>query len=515
MDTFANLGIGFVNAVEPLNFLMIVLGLIIGIIAGALPGITMINSIVLVLPFTYLMGIVPALLLMIGVYCGGVFGGSITGILFNIPGDPMNVPTTWEGYALNRQGKTQYALGLAIMSSAFGGLVSALCLAFFAPPFAKFALRFSTVEFFSVVVFGLASVSVLGSSSMTAALISLFAGMFLGTIGTEAQYGAERFSFGLSFLSTGVDFVAVLIGLFAIGEVLEQVVAAETVPIPYASVKKSIPRLPLLDLWPLRWPLMRGTAVGLAVGGLAGAGATVSSFVSYGFEKQISKTPELFGKGHAGGLVASESSVNGSTGGAMVHLLCLGIPGSAATAVMMGAFLLHGIQPGPLLFTKQPVEVYTIIAGMILANIAMIGLGYVAAFSFATLMKVPAAILNTFIVVFCFLGGYALRNDMADVWMTMLFGVLGFVMRRYDLPIAPLVMGLILGPMAEQYFLTSMVANHNDLSVFVTRPVSAVILGIAALLVLWAIMKAVKGRRSALEKEVVMMKEEMTRVEEG
>jgi putative tricarboxylic transport membrane protein len=199
----------------------------------------------------------------------------------------------------------------------------------------------------------------------------------------------------------------------------------------------------------------------------------------------------------------------------MVHLLCLGIPGSAATAVMMGAFLLHGIQPGPLLFTKQPVEVYTIIAGMILANIAMIGLGYVAAFSFATLMKVPAAILNTFIVVFCFLGGYALRNDMADVWMTMLFGVLGFVMRRYDLPIAPLVMGLILGPMAEQYFLTSMVANHNDLSVFVTRPVSAVILGIAALLVLWAIMKAVKGRRSALEKEVVMMKEEMTRVEEG
>jgi putative tricarboxylic transport membrane protein len=161
------------------------------------------------------------------------------------------------------------------------------------------------------------------------------------------------------------------------------------------------------------------------------------------------------------------------------------------------------------------VEVYTIIAGMILANIAMIGLGYVAAFSFATLMKVPAAILNTFIVVFCFLGGYALRNDMADVWMTMLFGVLGFVMRRYDLPIAPLVMGLILGPMAEQYFLTSMVANHNDLSIFVTRPVSAVILGIAVLLVLWAIMKAVKGRRSALEKEVVMMKEEMTRVEEG
>jgi putative tricarboxylic transport membrane protein len=504
VDTLANLGIGFANALQPVNFLMICLGLLIGIVAGALPGITMINSIVLVLPFTYVMGIVPAVLLMIGVYCGGVFGGSITGILFNIPGDPMNVPTTWEGYRLNRQGKTQYALGLAIMSSAFGGLVSALCLAFFAPPFAKFALGFSTVEFFSVVVFGLASVSVLGSSSMTAALISLFVGMFLGTIGTESQYGVERFTFGLPFLTTGIDFVAVLIGLFAIGEVIEQLVAVDTAPVPDATVRGAIPRLPLLDLWPLRWSLIRGTAVGLAVGGLAGAGATVSSFVSYGLEKQVSKTPELFGKGHAGGLVASESSVNGSTGGAMVHLLCLGIPGSAATAVMMGAFLLHGIQPGPMLFTKQPVEVFTIIAGMILVNFVMILLGFVAAFSFATLMKVPAAILNTFIVVFCFLGGYALRNDMADVWMTMLFGLLGYVMRRYDLPIPPLVMGIILGPMAEQYFLTSMLAHHNDLSVFVTRPVSAVILGVTALLVLWAIMKTVlAGRRAALESEAV------------
>jgi putative tricarboxylic transport membrane protein len=494
-EIFANLGVGFVNAVQPLNFLMIVLGLTIGIIAGALPGITMLNAIVLVLPFTYLMGIVPALLLMIGVYCGGVFGGSITGILFNIPGDPMNVPTTWEGYRLSRQGKTQYALGLAIMSSAFGGLVSALFLAFFAPPFARFALTFSTVEFFAVVVFGLASVSVLGQSAMIPALISLFAGMFLGTIGTEAQYGVERFTFGVPFLKSGVDFVTVLIGLFAIGEVLDQIVTLDADVVPDQGGASAVPRLPLLDLWPLRWPLLRGTAVGIAIGGLAGAGATVSSFVSYGLEKQISRQPELFGTGHAGGLVASESSVNGSTGGAMIHLLTLGIPGSAATAVMMGAFLVHGIQPGPLLFTKQPEQVYTIFAGMILANLLMIVLGFLAALSFATLMKVPAPILNTFIVVFCFLGGYALRNDMADVWLTMLFGILGFVMRRYGLPIPPLVMGIILGPMAEQYFLTSMVANGNDLGVFVTRPVSAIVLAISAGMVGWAI---VRSRRRVL-----------------
>jgi putative tricarboxylic transport membrane protein len=497
LDILGNLGAGLVNALQPMNFLVMTLGLAIGIVAGALPGITMLNAIVLVLPFTYLMGIVPALLLMIGVYCGGVFGGSITGILFNIPGDPMNVPTTWEGYRMSRKGQTRYALGLAIMSSAVGGLTSALFLAFFAPPFAKIALGFSTVEFFSVVVFGLASVSVLGQSSMSSSLISLFAGVFLGTIGTEAQYGVERFAFGVPFLKTGVDFVTVLIGLFAIGEVLDQIASAAPAPASVDGKAVAVPRLPLRDLWPLRWSLARGTAVGVAVGGLAGAGATVSSFVSYGLEKQMSKRPELFGTGHAAGLVASEASVNGSTGGAMIHLLTLGIPGSAATAVMMGAFLIHGIQPGPLLFTKQTAEVYTIIAGMVLANVVMIGLGFLAALTFATLMKVPAPILNTFIVVFCFLGAYALKNDMADVWLTMLFGILGFVMRHWDLPIPPLVMGVILGPMAEQYFLTSMVANANDVSVFVTRPVSAVILALSALMVLWPIVKARGGAGTA------------------
>lgn len=494
-ELLATLGAGFANAVQPLNFLMIVLGLAIGVLAGALPGITMLNSIVLVLPFTYLMGIVPALLLMIGVYCGGVFGGSITAILFNIPGDPMNVPTAWEGYPLNRQGRARYALGLAIMASALGGLVSALFLAFFAPPFARFALSFSTVEFFAVVIFGLASVSVLGQSSMTAALISLFTGMFLGTIGTEAQYGVERFAFGVPFLKTGVDFVTVLIGLFAIGEVIDQLVAREpALPAPDPGAR-TVPRLPLLDLWPLRWPLVRGTAVGIAVGGLAGAGATVSSFVAYGLEKQASREPHLFGTGHAGGLVAAESANNGSTGGAMAHLLTLGIPGSAATAVMMGVFLIHGIQPGPLLFAKQAAEVYTIIAGMILANVLMIAVGFVAAMCFATLMKVPAPILNTFIVVLCFLGAFALRNDMADVWLTMLFGILGFFMRRWALPIPPLVMGIILGPMAEQYFLTSMVSHGNDLTVFVTRPVSAVVLLLSLVVVAGPLVTRLRTRR--------------------
>ena len=493
-EILANLAAGFAASLQPLNFLMILVGLAIGIVAGALPGITMLNAIVLVLPFTYLMGIVPSLLLMTSIYIGGVFGGSITGILFNIPGDPMNVPTTWEGYQLNRKGEVRLALGLAIMSSAIGGFLSALILTFASPPFAKVALSFSTVEYFAVVLLGLTSVVVIGQVSIPGALISLFTGMFLGTVGTEAQYGITRFAFGIKFLDTGIDFVTVLIGLFAIGEVLEQLCT------PRAEGQGALPpsvaraRLPSFrELWPLRGSLLRGLGTGVVIGAIPGTGATVASFVSYGLEKQVSKHPERFGTGVLEGLAASETSVNASTGGAMIPLLTLGIPGSGATAVMLGAFLLHGVQPGPLLFLKSPHEVYTIFVGMLVANLIMIAMGLLAARSFAQLMKVPEPILAAFIIAFCFLGAYALRNDMADVWVAMLFGVLGFFMRRHNLPIPPMILGIILGPLAEQYFLTSMVSHANDLSVFITRPLSAALIVTSIALVLWPLAKGRAG----------------------
>ncbi|MBI3030986.1 MAG: tripartite tricarboxylate transporter permease [Candidatus Rokubacteria bacterium] len=499
-ETLANLAAGLAASLEPLNFLMILAGLAIGIVAGALPGITMLNSIVLVLPFTYLMGIVPSLLLMTSIYIGGVFGGSITGILFNIPGDPMNVPTTWEGYQLNKKGQVRLALGMAIMASAIGGFLSALILTFASPPFAKVALTFSTVEYFAVVVLGLASVVVIGQVSVAGALMSLFAGMFLGTVGTEAQYGITRFAFGIKFLETGIDFVTVLIGLFAIGEVLDQLSGSKAgAGGDAAAPSTSRARLPSpRQLWALRGSLVRGLGTGVVIGAIPGAGATVASFVSYGLEKQVSKEPERFGTGVLEGLTASETSVNASTGGAMIPLLTLGIPGSGATAVMMGAFLLHGVQPGPLLFAQSPHEVYTIFVGMLLANLVMIVMGLLAARSFAQLMKVPEPILAAFIITFCFIGAYALRNDMADVWLTMLFGILGFFMRRYNLPIPPLILGVILGPLAEQYFLTSMVSHGNDLTVFLTRPVSAAVLLTSAGLLLWPALKGWLARREAV-----------------
>jgi len=478
-DPLALLGTGLVNTFEPLNFSMILVGLVIGILAGALPGITMLNAIVLVLPFTYLMGIVPSLLLMTSVYCGGVFGGSITGILFNIPGDPMNVPTTWEGYQLNKKGQVSKALGMAIMCSAVGGFLSAMVMTFVSPPFAKVALSFSSCEYFAVVFLGLVSVVVIGTRSIGSALISLFIGMVLGTVGMDEIYGAVRFTFGSRIMETGISFTTVLIGLFAIGEVLDQLSIKNRGEgeIIRTRPKTTLPRLG--EIWALRYTVLRGLGIGMVIGAIPGTGATVSSFVSYGVEKQVSKTPQKFGTGCWEGLAASETSINASTGGAMIPLLTLGIPGSGATAVMMGAFLLHGIQPGPLLFNKSPESVYTIFVGMLVCNLIMILAGLVTAKFFSELMRVPENILSAFIISFCFLGAFALRNDMADVWFMAAFGVAGYFMRRYDLPIPPLILGIILGPLAEKYFLTTMIAAGNDFTVFFTRPVSGCLMVIS------------------------------------
>jgi putative tricarboxylic transport membrane protein len=472
-------GVGLIHSFDPLNFLMILLGLVIGVLAGALPGITMLNAIVLVLPFTYLMDIVPSLLLMIGIYCGGIFGGSITGILFNIPGDPMNVPVTWEGYPLNKKGFVSKALGMAIMTSAAGGFFSALIMTVASPPFAKVALSFSSCEYFAVVFLGLASVVVIGTRSIGSALISLFIGIFLGCIGIDDIYGVPRFTFGSRIMETGINFVTVLIGLFAIGEVLDQLsqkasAGGETLR---TRPKTQIPRIG--EMWDLRGSILRGLGIGTVIGAIPGAGATVASFVSYGVEKQVSKHPEKFGTGVWEGLASSGTAINASTGGAMIPLLTLGIPGSGATAVMMGAFLLHGVQPGPLLFSRTPESVYTIFAGMLVCNLIMILAGLITARFFSELMRVPENILDAFIISFCLIGAFALRNDMADVWFMALFGILGYFMRRHELPIPPLILGVILGPLAESYFLTTLIGEGNDYSVFFRRPVSACLLTIS------------------------------------
>jgi putative tricarboxylic transport membrane protein len=489
--------IGLTNAFSPFNFAMMLTGLTIGVLAGALPGITMLNAIVLVLPFTYSMDIVPSLLLMTAVYGGGIFGGSITGILFNIPGDPMNVPATWEGYALNKKGHVAKALGVAIMGSALGGFLSCLVMTLVSPPFAKIALSFSSAEYFAVVFLGLVSVVVINTKSVGSSLICLFLGMLLGTIGIDDMYGAARFTFGSRLMETGINFTIVLIGLFAIGEVLEQLCERNKVADATMKERPKVHLLSIREIWELKGSLLRGFGVGTVIGAIPGAGATVASFVSYGVERQVSKKPEEFGKGSWDGLNSTSSAINASVGGAMIPLLTLGIPGSGATAVMMGAFLLHGIQPGPLLFSKSPEAVYTIFAGMLLCNVVMILAGYICAKFFSELMRVPENIMGAFIIMFCLVGAYALRNDNSDLWYMVAFGIGGYYMRRYDLPVPPLVLGVILGPLAERYFLTTMIGANNDISVFFTRPVSATIINLSIAMLFWPMLQSYLNRRRA------------------
>ena len=433
---------------------------------------------------------------MTSVYCGGVFGGSITGILFNIPGDPMNVPTTWEGFQLNKKGFVSKALGMAIMCSAIGGFLSALIMTVASPPFAKVALSFSSSEYFAVVFLGLASVVVIGTRSIGSALISLFIGLFLATIGMDDIYGVPRFTFGSRIMETGINFTTVLIGIFAIGEVLDQLSQKNKEGvIQRIRPKTTLPRLG--EIWGLRYTILRGLGIGTVIGAIPGTGATVASFVSYGVEKQVSKHPERFGTGVWEGLAASETSINASVGGAMIPLLTLGIPGSGATAVMMGAFLLHGIQPGPLLFSKSPEAVYTIFVGMLVCNLIMILAGLVTAKFFSELMRVPENILSAFIISFCLLGAFALRNDMTDVWFMAIFGIVGYLMRRYDLPSPPLILGLILGPLAEKYFLTTMIGCGNDWTIFFCRPVSGSLMIISIGLLLMPFLRGLlqKGKK--------------------
>lgn len=455
----------------------------IGIVAGALPGVTMVMALVLMLPFTYGMDIIPALMLLFSIYSGGVFGGSTIAVLFNIPGDPMNVATTFDGHPMAKKGQAGLALGLVVFSSAIGGLLSVILMAFASPIVAAFALKFSTVEYFAVIFAGLTTVVLLAGKSISHSFQSLFLGLLLGTVGVESITGMARFTFGTEILFGGVDFVVVLLGLFAVGEVFEMLATRGAYTGEVSRFKgKARAELPGVKLvCRLKWTILRCAGLGSFIGGVPGAGATIASFIGYGMEKQLSKESEKFGTGVAEGVAAPEVANNASTGGAMIPLLTLGIPGSAATAIMLGAFLLHGIQPGPEIFKKSPEMVYTIFSGAILSQFIMFAMGWVTINIIVKVMRIPEHIMGVFIIIFAVFGSYALRASMNDVWIMLISGVVGYIMRVYDYPVAPLILGLILGPLAEDNFMTSMY-HHNNPLVFFTRPISGVLMVTAIVL---------------------------------
>ena len=494
MDVLLNLLSGLANIASPVNFAVMVIGLVLGMLVAVLPGLTLVMGVVLALPFTYKMGVEPALILLTAMYVSGTYGGAITAILFRIPGEPMDVPLLWDGYAMTRKGLAAKALGYSLVAALVGGLVSAVVMVALSKPVASVALSFSSPEFFAITVFGLASVVTLGGGSLVNALISLCLGLLIATVGIDAMYGAERFAFGVPFLQDGIEFLLVMVGAYGIGEVLtrlqtgfasEHGASADT----RARFKTSFPRM--AELLGIKGAFARGTATGIAVGVVPGAGATVSAFVAYGIESQYGKDSKSLGSGSPSGIVAAKSAATASVGGALVPLLTMGIPGSGATAIILAAFLLHGIQPGPQVFVSSATLIYTVFAAVFVSVIGMCILGYFAIRPLCKVLDAPEAIVSAFVVVFCFIGAFAARSNLSDVYIIAIFGVVGFLFERYRFPIAPLVLGTILGPLTENNFMTTMVTFQNDWTVFFTRPISGTILAVAILGLAYPLIRAI------------------------
>jgi len=505
MDVLLNLFQGVATVFTPVNFLVMVIGLVLGMLVAVLPGLTLVMGVVLALPFTYQMGVGPALILLTAMYVSGTYGGAITAILFRIPGEPMDVPLLWDGYEMTKQGLAAKALGYSLIAALVGGLASAVLMVAMAKPVAEIALKFSTPEFFAVIVFGLSSVVSLGGKSLVNALISLCLGLLLATVGVDAIYGQERLTFNQPFLMDGIEFLLVMVGAYGIGEVLTRLSVgypSEGGDAQAAKPNRFATAFPKLrELLPLKGSFVRGTGAGVVVGMVPGAGATVSSFVAYGIERQYGKNGNKLGTGAPEGIIAAKSAATASVGGALVPLLTMGIPGSGATAIILAAFLLHGIQPGPQVFVSSSALIYTVFASVFIAVIGMCILGYFAIKPLTKVLDAPESVVSAFVIMFCFVGAFAARNNTSDLYVIAAFGLVGFLFERFKFPIAPLVLGTILGPLAEDNFMTTMVSFNNDWTVFFTRPISLGILLVAAIGVFYPMIRATYAKKSSKQQQ--------------
>jgi putative tricarboxylic transport membrane protein len=495
MEVLQALGVGFVHVFEPGNLVALVVGLLLGLMVAVLPGLTLVMGVVLALPFTYTMQVTPAIILLTAMYVAGTYAGAWTSILFHVPGEPIDVPMLWDGYAMARKGEAAKALGWTLTAALVGGLAAAIALVALAQPVARIALTFSSPEYFAIIFFGLASVASLGGASLANALISLFAGLLIATVGVDDTYGAHRFTFGVPILSDGIDYLVVMVGAFGLGEVFVRM-EQRFKSMPLQAVDKVSTRLPSFsEAAAVKGTYARGTLLGIAIGLVPGAGATVASFLSYGIEAQYGRRKDKMGSGIPEGIVAPQTAATSSVGGAMIPLMTMGIPGSGATAIIMGAFLLHGLQPGPQVFETSREIVYAVFASIFVGVIGMCLIGYFAARYLVRVLELPEVIVSAYVIMCCILGAFAARNNITDVWLVVVFGVVGYLCERLRFPIAPLVLGVILGPLAETNFMTTMISFGNDWTVFFTRPISGTIMVIALLTIVYPVFRQLRKRR--------------------
>ncbi len=478
-----NVIMGFSIVLQFSNLLMIIVGVVSGIIIGALPGLSATMGVVLLLPLTFSMGIIPSLMLLLGVYCGAVYGGSITAILIRTPGTPAAAATVLDGYEFAKRGEGGRAIGVSTVSSAIGGLVSCVALLTIAPILSKFALQFSAAEYFALAVFGLTIIGCVSGKSVVRGLLAGVIGLIVATVGIDNTSGTLRYTMGSVSMLSGFSIIPAMIGLFALPQVimgLEQGKEKERV---LQKVTRVLPsKEDFKKIFPLS--LIFGT-VGTFIGAVPGTGATIASFLSYNEARRWSKHPEKFGTGVVEGIIAPESANNGVSGGALIPLLTLGVPGDVTTAVLLGAFLIQGLQAGPMLFTEHPDIVYSIFTGMFVINIVMLVAGLFGQKIFIKIVSMPNFIIVPMIFILCVVGSFAINNSIFDVGVMFCFGLFGYVLNKLEIPEAPVVIGLILGPLVESSLRRALILSKGSMMIFIQKPISAIFLLLSLLSMSW------------------------------
>jgi putative tricarboxylic transport membrane protein len=489
MDTLQYILGGFETIFTFQTLFYLIIGVLVGQIVGILPGLGPVTGLALLIPLTFGMDPTAALIMLTGVYYGSMFGGALTSIMFNTPGDAASVVTTFDGYPLTKQGKAGLAIGTATLGSTFGGLISTILIVILAPLVARVALAFGPAEYTILIALSFLLIIGLASKSKVKSAISTIIGLMLALIGQDPITGTPRYTFGLFELLPGIDFVIVALGLFAISEIILSLEEyKETKENPTSSkLEKIFPNK--AEFKRILPPIGSGSLIGFVVGLLPGAGATIASFLSYSVAKKASKSPETFGKGNIEGLAAAESANNGSVGGAMVPMLTLGIPGSNSTAVLLGGMMILGLQPGPMFFTKYPDIAWTVIVSMFVGIFVLFLMNTFMIKGFMQILRIPYSVLSVTILILSFLGAYCINNSMFDVFLMGIFGVVGYFMKKSEYPIAPMVLTLVLGGLLEQNWRRALTISDGSYATFFESPISITLLIIAAIAILAPIIK--------------------------
>lgn len=485
---------GLAQASLPTSLLATATGSLLGLVVGMIPGLTISSGIIIVLPMTFALDPTISIALLLGLYVGGMMGGSFSAILLNIPGTPSAAATAIDGYPMARRGEAGKALGVSIVAGFAGGMFSFLCLFLIAPGLAEVALRFRAPDLFSLVFFGLTVICSFAAKSLIKGLLSAAIGLLIITVGQDPVMGTARFTFGDVNMLGGIHFLTAMIGLFAIPQLVSNLgMGAAGVGVPQAGFGRLLPRLS--DLKRMRLPVSIGAATGAFLGILPGVGGPIAAFIAYDYTRKASRDPDAFGKGALEGVAAPEAANNAVTGGALIPMMTLGIPGDPVTAILIGALLVHGLAPGPLLFMERADFAYTVIFSFFWANIFNVIIALAGLRLLIKLLAVPRAVLMPAIALLCVIGSYALRNSFFDVQVMFGFGLLGLVMRWVGMPVVPLLLALVLGGQLEEHMRVALTASRGDYSVFVTSPFSLFFLCLSLVSIVWPLIAARRRNR--------------------